>query len=441
MMQDVRVWAEEQWGSAELGDARRTRRAVDTGAAMARHSVAGLPEQMQGWAAAKAAYRLLDRPEVTLAAVTAPHRAMTRAAAAASPEPVLFVQDGTCLDLTRHNAMTGRGRIGDDGGFGFLAHDCLALAAGDGRVLGLADLQVWARTQPPKKGRESRTARRKRRTEADVSAECVEAVGPCPEGCLWVSVGDREADVLSHVADARATGWHVLIRVCQDRRIAGGHLLPTLRGLAPMATRTVVLRNDHQRVVEVSVAWTAVTLRPARLRRDGRAALACAGVRVWGEGLEWLLLTTLPVDDERAAQEKVDWYCQRWTIEQYHKALKTGCRVEQRQVRTVERFLPLLGFYAVVAVRLLQLRATARLEPDAPTKEPPAMQALLAGALGLAVDRVATRRGFCHALARLGGFLGRKSDGEPGWQTLWRGHQALLLILLGADLATSGRSG
>jgi hypothetical protein len=441
MMQDVQAWAEEQWGGAELGDARRTRRAVSAGTAMAQRSDAGLPEQMQAWAATKAAYRLLDRPEVTLAAVTAPHRAATRAAAAASPGPVLFVHDGTCLDLTRHNAMTGRGRIGDDGGFGFLAHDCLALAAGDGRVLGLADLQAWARTQPPKKGRETRAARRQRRTEADVWAECVEAVGPCPEGCLWISIGDRDADVFSHVARARAIGWHVLIRVCQDRRIAGGHLLPTLRGLAPMAARTVVLCNEHRRVIEASVAWTTLTLLPARWRRDGWAALPCAGVRVWGEELEWLLLTTLPVEDERAAQEKVDWYCQRWTIEQYHKALKTGCRVEQRQVRTAERFLPLLGFYAVIAVRLLQLRAAARLELDAPCEEPPAVQALLAGALGLTLDRVATRRGFCHALARLGGFLGRRSDGEPGWQTLWRGHQALLLILLGADLATSGRSG
>jgi hypothetical protein len=376
-----------------------------------------------------------------LMAVTAPHHAAAWVAAAASPAPVLFVHDGTCLDLTMHNAMTGRGRIGDDDGFGFLAHDCLALAAGDGRVLGLADLQVWARTEPPKVGRETRAARMKRRTEADVWAECVEAVGPCPEDRLWVSVGDRDADVFSHLARTRAIGWHVLIRVCQDRRIEGGHLVTSLRGLAPMATRTVVLRNDRGRVVEVSVAWTAVTLLPARLRRDGLAALPCVGVRVWGEELEWLLLTTLPVEDEHAAQEKVDWYGQRWTIEQYHKALKTGCRVERRQVRTAERFLPLLGFYAVVAVRLLQLRAAARLAPDAPCEEPATVRTLLAGALGLAVDRVATRRGFCHALARLGGFLGRKSDGEPGWQTLWHGHQALLLILLGADLATSGRSG
>ena len=222
MIQDVQAWAEEQGGGAELGDARRTRRAVSAGAAMAQRSDAGLPQQMQAWTttidsaavdplpkaadpawagSAGAAYRLLDRPEVTLEAAAAPHRAMTRAAAAASPEPVLFVHDGTCLDLTRHNAMAGRGRIGDDGGFGFLAHDCLALAAGDGRVLGLAELRVWARTEPPKAGRETRAARLKRRTEADVWAESVETVGPCPEGCPSAAEGCRPAGRMIGVAD------------------------------------------------------------------------------------------------------------------------------------------------------------------------------------------------------------------------------------------------
>ncbi|MDO9714574.1 IS4/Tn5 family transposase DNA-binding protein, partial [Paracraurococcus lichenis] len=277
-MEDASSWAERQWGEVDLGDHRRTRRAVTVGAAMAAQPAAGLPGQMGSWAGAKAAYRLLERPEVTLEAVTGQHRGATREAASRARGPVLFVHDDTVIDLSSHWAMAGRGRIGDDRGRGLMAHGCLALRPGEvaDEVLGLAALTAWARPDAVKAKGETRTERNARRTEADVWAEAVEAVGPAPEGATWVSVGDRGADVFSHLARARGIGWHVLVRVVQNRRLGeGDHLVDRLRSLAPMARRRILPRGDGGRGPRqetwAEVAWTQVEVQPARLRRDRSA--------------------------------------------------------------------------------------------------------------------------------------------------------------------------
>jgi hypothetical protein len=143
----------------------------------------------------------------------------------------------------------------------------------------------------------------------------------------------------------------------------------------------------------------------------------------------------LPVEDAAAAAERIDWYSRRWSIEDYHKGLKTGCRIEASQLRTAERFGALLGFAAIVAVRLLQLRDRARQAPGAPVAESELSQKVLAARLQVAPEAVATNLGFWRGVAQLGGFLGRKGDGEPGWQSLWRGWQELQLLLQGVELA------
>jgi len=125
-------------------------------------------------------------------------------------------------------------------------------------------------------------------------------------------------------------------------------------------------------------------------------------------------------------------------VEDYHKGLKTGCRLEQRPVRPAPRFKALLGFLSLVAVRLLQGRDRARQAPEAPVAEAAVVQGVLAAALKVSVASVGTNRGFWRGVARLGGFLGRNSDGEPGWQTLWRGWDKLQAMVVGIELAQSG---
>jgi len=146
MLDDAQYWAATQFGSADLGDARRTDRLVSTMAAIARAPDESLPRQLGSIAGAKAAYRLFDCGAVTREAVMDPHLAQCRAAAARHPV-VLMVHDDTTLDFSTHRGLQGAGRIGDDHGTGFLAHSCLAVLP-SGETLGLAHQTIWAR--PPK---------------------------------------------------------------------------------------------------------------------------------------------------------------------------------------------------------------------------------------------------------------------------------------------------
>jgi hypothetical protein len=154
------------------------------------------------------------------------------------------------------------------------------------------------------------------------------------------------------------------------------------------------------------------------------------------EVLEWLLFSTLPVADEAAAWEQVEWYACRWVIEEYHKCLKSGCAMEQRQLRSSDGLQSLLGFLAIIAVRLLQLRTLSRTSPTKRAQElvPVVMLRLLTSRLKKPPGEV-TLGEFWRSVAGLGGFIGRKSDGAPGWQTLWRGWQRLQDMCWGAEFA------
>src|SRR5919206_132712 len=245
MADQIRAWAQAQWGEAELGDARRTRRAVDIGAAMAAGAGLSLPRQMTSWAELKAAYHLFDQPQASHAALTAPHRRATRHAAEAERGVVLFVQDTTELDFTAHPATQGLGSIGNGNQRGLLVHSCLAMRPDPSArpLLGLADQQVWVRTQSGLR-HQPRRQRLARSKQSDVWTNSLAAIGPAPERAVWVSVGDRESDIFDHLFRARALGWHALVRARHDRTLddpLGPGLLSKIRAQPAQASRTVVL--------------------------------------------------------------------------------------------------------------------------------------------------------------------------------------------------------
>jgi hypothetical protein len=434
-MQDPKRWAQAQWGAVELGDRRRTERAVRLGAAIAAAPARSLPGQMEGDRAdTKAAYRLLDSAPVTHDALTAPHRAATRQHALAQAGPVLLIQDTTTFDFSRHPAMVDCGPTGDGRGRGLLVHSCLAAVPGPGglQLLGLAAQLVWARPPLGRKQQESKTERQNRGRESGVWAQSLAESGPAPATACWVSVGEAESDIFGSMRQARAHGYHHLLRVAQNRRVtlADGtpsHLFAAARAQPAQAHRTVQLGGrggQPARMVELAVSWTMLTVRAPRHNPSQKqaAALSCWCVRAWAEDLEWVLLASVPVADAAAAGERLNWYAGRWLIEEYHKGLKTGCAIEQRQLRRAARLTALLGFLAIVAIRLLQGREAARQTPDAPAwgRVPAVFIALIAHRHAIPAATM-TQRQFWHAAAKLGGFLARKSDGEPGWQTLWAG--------------------
>jgi hypothetical protein len=156
------------------------------------------------------------------------------------------------------------------------------------------------------------------------------------------------------------------------------------------------------------------------------------------EPLDWLLLTSVPTETEAQAWQRVDWYTCRWIVEEYHHGLKTGCRLEDRGLRDAEALKRLIAILAPLAIRLLHLRTLARKAPQEPACVHLPAQEVHVLARVLNVDPfLITMEQFWHQVAHWGGYLGRKSDGPPGWKTLWKGWLRLQTLVDGFRLASS----
>jgi Transposase DNA-binding/Transposase Tn5 dimerisation domain len=444
----ARPWAEANFAAAELGDRRRTRRLVDTAERLAQQPQGSLPAHFS-WNPLRAVYRLCNRPEVTHPAVTATHLERTRTEMAQVSGPVLVLHDTTELNFTTHGALTGTGPVGDGVGRGFLQHNSLAIVAGTQQVLGLAYQQVTTRTPAPEG--ETRTERRHRDRESQLWERGIRGVGPAPEGTCWVDVADRGADNFEAIHAAGELGHGFLFRACKDRAIQVGaaaegprrYLKSFARALPPQTSGAVFLPSQGgrpARTAQVQMAARQVWLLVPQLERSVHPDWTPVGawvVRVWepkppadvAEPLEWILLSSLPAADAEQLHQRCDWYASRPLIEDYHRVEKTGCGEEDLRFETAEAMLPMLGVLAIVAVRVLQLRWWGRSGGTAPAESAStrAERDVLKG-LG---HRVRTARDFVRAVAELGGFLGRKCDAEPGWQTLWRGYRRLEDMVLG----------
>jgi hypothetical protein len=166
-------------------------------------------------------------------------------------------------------------------------------------------------------------------------------------------------------------------------------------------------------------------------------------VRVWevdppagNAALEWIVVTSLETQTCEQAWQRIEWYRCRWIVEEYHQCLKTGCRIEERQVHTADRFMRLLGLLSPLAVRLLQLRDLARLVPESAALQhlEPAAVTLVPARAALAPEDLTVAR-FWREVACLGGYLARTRDCPPGWKTVWKGWLYLQTLLEGVQLA------
>jgi hypothetical protein len=450
VLADPQCWAEHHFGAVALGDARRDRRLVRSAAALAQRPEASFP-QLFDWNDLRGFYRLCDQPTATLPVLQGPHWQQTRQAMAQHPL-VLILHDTTLLDYTAHPALTGAGPIGDGNGRGFLQHNSLALVPGEHRqVLGLA-YQQWHVRQPVDKERSSRRKRRPR--ESAWWADGFRAAGTAPEGCCWVDVADRAGDDYEALRAARQVGHHFLVRAYQDRvvfadaqRQQSMHLLAYARALPAQGTDVVEIAargGRPARTAEVRLASGELWLpAPAGTpQRWSQPMLQTWVIRIWepnpppdAEALEWLLLCSVPTTTLADLKERRDWYSCRWQIEVFHDVEKNGCSEEDRRFETAARLEACVAILAVVAVRVLQLRCALESQPEAPAEQvaTAAEIEVLRRWTGSKQKRWTVRM-FVRGVARLGGFLGRKGDGEPGVRTLWRGYQRLQDLVLGFQL-------
>lgn len=215
-----------------------------------------------------------------------------------------------------------------------------------------------------------------------------------------------------------------------------------------MGEQTLHLDGNHkrrERDAHLFISWGTLRLWPPDGEAgEGEAPLVVTVVRTWEleppngeEALEWLLLTSVSVENEEQAWERVEWYRMRWIVEDFHQCLKTGCQIEARQMQTYEGLRTVLGFLAPLAVRLLQLRSAARAQPDQSAQDvlPKEVVQVVAHLAHVDPSRLTVQKCW-YRIAQAGGFLGRKGDGEPGWKTLWKGWLYIQTLLEGIHLAS-----
>lgn len=447
-------WAQTEFAFAQLGDARRHQRLVKIAASLAARPGGTLPQAFPDWADLKAAYRFFGQAGVTFERVLAPHLERTRQSCR-QPGAYLLIEDTTLLDYSHHPATEELGVIGDGGGRGFALHSALAVRIEtwtleqrpEGVVVGLFDQQCHT-PRPAPKG-ETRGQRLSRPRQSQRWAQALPSAGRPPEGSQWIYVADRESDFYEPLQRCQQHGVDFVIRACQDRRLAdeAGSLRAALDAAPVLGQSTVEIRARPGQAARTAL----VELRSVRVDLDGPwrpggwqpplpgvGAVEVREVQV-PEGvkapLHWLLLTTLNCATPAQAQRVVGCYAARWWIEEYHKALKTGAGVEQSQLERGHRLEPLIAVLAVVAVRLLSAKMLARSRAE--TLEVaagygPQMLALLEKKLGRPKGGW-TNANVLIATARLGGFLARRHDGMPGWQTIWRGWQRLRWMCEGLE--------
>ncbi len=439
-------WAEEEFGRCRLSP-RLTERLMTMARDFWARPMARIPEACQSVSKMQAAYRFLANDDVEFETLLQPHYAATegRIGAVAQGSVVLVPQDTTSVNYSGLEATDGLGPIGTtvDGAQGLHLHSSLAMTV-QGVPLGFIDAQCWARDPQAfgkKAKRHALPIQDKESWRWIKSYQALAAVQKRNPHVQLVSMGDREADIYELFEEALCEpgGPKLLVRAMHDRKVQDEQqrLFETIRAKPIAGYQPIELprqRNRPARVAKLAIRFATVSLCPPRSKPELRpleVQMVLAqevDAPVGAEPIEWALLTTAAVVGFEQACEKVAWYTQRWGIEVFHRTLKSGCRIEDRQLGHGDRLQACLAIDMVIAWRIHHMTKLGREVPDLPAEvffDHDECQVLIA-------YETKNRKWPPHApapslreairmTAKLGGFLGRKSDGEPGTETLWRG--------------------
>jgi hypothetical protein len=450
-------WAEEEFGGLDLGDARLRARLLTLARDFFAKPLAAVPEACGGSVAkTKAAYRFCRNPQVDMETILLPHTDATVERIRAH-DVVLAVQDTTDLDYTQHPATKGLGPLQsiDDLTVGLKLHDTMAFTV-QGTPLGIIDVQCWARdgsTEGQASARKSLPIEDKESFKWLASYRRVAEIQKLTPDTLLVSVGDREADIYELFEEALRTpsGPKLLVRAekSRQRKVEQQSLWDHMarQEVAGYQELSIPRKGSRRaRTARLAVRFAPVQITPPRGKRG-------PDLSVWAvyahevdydptqvhKPLSWMLLTTVETSTFDEACERLRWYATRWGIEVYHRTLKSGCRIKDRQLGTADRLEACLAIDMVVAWRIYWLTQQGRETPDTPC------DAILAEEEWQALhaythhetppDRPPTFQTAIWMIGKLGGHLGRKGDSAPGTTVLWRGLCRLPDIVAGWNLA------
>jgi hypothetical protein len=376
-------WCAHEMEGLDLGDTRRNRRAESILAARWEDPTATFGASFPDWGQAKGAYGLIEqkRSEISMESLLQPHAEATLARMAAEPL-VLLPQDTTSLNYTGLRQTSGLGAINHEGSRGLFLHSLLGYRP-DGIPLGVVDAQAWGRS--PRGSDDPRTRNAKSIDEKE-SVRWVEALAVAASAARrlprtqLVVLTDREGD-LYELHDAIQIGppnLHSVIRAQHDRNLGDHQKLWGFMEAQPVGLRRHLpvprRRGQPARQADIELRWAPVTIQaPAVGPKKGWPSLNLWAVWVYedtpprgAEPLEWMLLTDLSIHTAEEAWEKVLWYRLRWGIEEWHRVLKSGCAVEQREFKSVEHLKRVLSFDLIMAWRILALIKLGRVVPNVP---------------------------------------------------------------------------
>ncbi len=444
---DERNWAKRMFGSAHLGDARRTERLVLCAALQARQAGESSLATCGGdTAAAEGLYRLMNSEHFDTAAIT---RAGCLATVASLPEAgdILAIQDTTTLSYPKRLSPN----LGPVGGKksentqGIHVHSTLLVALDTGETIGLAHQQFWIRDDDPTvpKGQEDTRPPETRESFKWFQGDKVALERLGPAAVRTITVCDREADITEYLSGKIARGERVVARSLHDRLVEGGEkkLRKVIKQMPAVADAIVHIPQRggaharQARDATVTLRSGRITLAPEGLPVEQRFAINVVWVHedhppAENEALDWLLLTTEPVVSAVEALRVLKCYTLRWRIEDFHKAWKSeGCDVEGRRQHSADSLERTAAMLAFVAVRLLQLRDAHDNGSKAPcTKYLTALQwrcLWQATEKGRALPKTPPDATWaCRALAKLGGWMPKKGA-RPGHAKLWKGWDRL----------------
>ncbi|MDJ0594887.1 MAG: IS4 family transposase [Pleurocapsa sp. MO_226.B13] len=444
----MQSWAEEELKYANLPDKRLNKRLIKIVENLAKQPQASVPQASGDWANTKATYNFWKSKRIELEDIIDAHQKQT-AARASKEKIILAIQDTSDFNFTHHQAKTWEKGFGltcsQKYVRGLKVHSIMASTT-QGVPLGILDQQIWTRKPKTKKKKKNQKARAsilnkesKRWLTGLVTTELA-----IPSTTTVVTVTDREGDIYELFALEREANSELLIRAKHNRRI--NHELKFVKEAiahTPSSGQLVISvpRKDDQptREANLTISYASFTFpvpsnRPKSSTREPITLNVISATEdnppTGATPINWLLLTTLEVNNFSEAVRCVRWYTYRWLIERYHYVLKSGCRIEHLQLETAERIKKALATYAIVAWRLLWLTYQARQNPELPCDT--------------ILEAYEWQSLYCHFhhvpfpssqppsieqavvwIAQLGGFLARKHDGFPGVKTLWKGLSRL----------------
>lgn len=433
-------WMQTELDHLSVGDRRRKERFESIVQTFVAHPNASVAQATNSWYETKATYNFWSSPHVSPSQLT---EAIGRGAVerARAHETILCLQDTTNICFASSGA-SGLGYLDHGRGKGIMAHSSF-LVSPAGVPVGVLDQHLWVRP-PQQMGKAKRRSQRPiEEKESYRWIQGLEGAQRQLEGtCRVVSIADRESDIFELLATPRPAHSEWLIRACHNRRLVkGGTLWESIRE-APVGERlSITLQKADERPArqaELTLQWASARLAvPSQLATSDLMPITVQALLVeepdpppGAEPVCWKLLTTLPIHRPEQALTYVRWYSHRWLIERFHYVLKSGCGVEELQLREHEALKKALITFSLVAYRLMWLIYQSRIHPQTPCNhllDRHEWQALYSHhhESFAPPDYIPTLQQAVRWIAMLGGYLGRSCDGPPGVKNLWRGMRRL----------------